>query len=204
MNTEEQIKALPGSITKLLLEWNQGDEDALNEVVALIYDDLRCTARRYLYSGTAATPTLSPTELINEVYLRLRDNKSFQFKNRTQFFWLAGKLMRHIVVDHARIRLAQKRGAGEIGLPLELATDFAEREDLDLPILIALGQALHRLERLDSRKGQIVELRFFAGLKFQEIAEVLNISLTTVKREWDMAKRWLARELEGDRLGGSI
>ncbi len=198
MSTKDQTTALPGAITKLLLEWNRGHEDALNELVAQIYGELRSTARRLLHMDIA-TPTLSPTALINEVYLRLRDSKNFQFKNRTQFFWLAGKLMRHIVVDHARNSLAQKRGAGKCGLPLEIAADFSEREDLDLPTLIALGQALQRLESLDSRKGRIVELRFFAGLKFQEIAEALNISLTTVKREWDMAKRWLARELEGGR-----
>ncbi len=199
MSTNQKSTTLSGEITRFLLEWNRGDEDAMNEVVTRVYDELRGAARRYLDDYPGGIPTLSPTVLINEVYLRLLENKAFHFRNRTQFFWFAGQLMRHIIVDHARARLARKRGAGEFCLSLDRVEDFSQRSDLDLPTLIALDEALTRLEELDSRKSHIVALRFFAGLTFRETADVLEVSLTTVKREWLLAKHWLAREL-GERV----
>jgi len=185
---------LSATITELVLEWCEGNEQSLNELVTMVYQQLRQTAERYL-RGESGSHTLPPTALINEVYLRFHKNKAMRLGNRTQFFWFAGQLMRQILVDHARAKRANKRSheGAKITLDPELGdwTDSA----LGVDALLSLNEALDRLAVLDSRQATIVELRFFTGLSLEEVAEPLNLSATTIKREWQTAKRWLGREL---------
>ncbi len=158
-----------------------------------VFDDLRQMARRYFLRESAGH-TLQPTALVSEVYLRLQGQREIQWQNREQFFAVTALLMRRILVDYAKGRHTQKRGEGVVKVPLEKAFNLAEAQHLDLA---ALDDALSRLALLDPRQSRIVELRFFTGLKHEEIAELLGISVTTVKREWNTARLWLHRELSG-------
>lgn len=180
-------------VTSLLKEWGAGQDGALEKLVPLVYRELRSLAASQL-QGERPAHTLQPTALVNEVFLRLLDGREVAWQNRTHFFALAARMMRRILVDHARARLAEKRGGGAVPLLLEASFDPAPMSDR---ALLALDDALAALKRMDSRQCRIVELRYFAGLTLEETAELLGVSVATVKREWTMARAWLRREVEG-------
>lgn len=178
-------------VTRLLEAWGQGDRAALEKVTRLVYEELRRLAHRYM-SGQPADHTLQTTALVNEAYLRLAGQEQPSFANRTHFLAVAAKAMRQILVDHARTALRQKRGAGAKAVDLDeaaLLTPEPTREILDL------NEALEKLAALDARKASVVELSYFGGLKQEEIAEALNISIVTVRRDWTFSRAWLYAEL---------
>jgi RNA polymerase sigma-70 factor (ECF subfamily) len=178
-------------VTKLLQEWSQGDAEALEKLIPLVFEDLRQIARR-LFQREADSHTLQPTALVSEVYLRLMDQRKVHWQNRAQFLGVAAMMMRRILVDYHKGKQAAKRGSGTPKVPLDETIAMPEMRDFDF---VALDEALSRLAELDERQGRIVELRYFIGLSNEEIAEDLGISVTTVKREWRTAKLWLHREL---------
>jgi RNA polymerase sigma factor (TIGR02999 family) len=178
-------------VTRLLLRWTEGDQNALNDLLPLVYDELRRLARSYLQRERPGH-TLQSTALVNEAYLRLVD-QNVSWQNRAHFFGIAAQMMRRILVDHARARDAAKRGAGDFKVTLDEDIAVSGARDVDV---IALDIALDNLAELDPQQGRIVELRFFAGLSIEETSEVLSISPATVKRDWAMAKAWLAREMQ--------
>jgi len=179
------------SITQLLLKWSGGDGSAREKLMPLVYNELRQLARKYL-RHERANHSLQPTALVNEAYLRLVDQQSVQWENRAQFFGLAAKLMRNILVDHARSREAAKRGGPHYSISVSKLDHLSKNSEVDL---VALHEALERLAARDDQKCRIVELRFFGGLTIQETAQVLDISHATVERDWKMARSWLRREL---------
>lgn len=178
-------------LTRLLQDWSHGNPEALERLLPLVFNDLRQMARRH-FAREPSGHTLQPTALVNELFLKLQVQRDVQWENREQFFAVAAMLMRRILVDYAKGRHTQKRGDGVVKVPLEKALDVAEAKSLDVS---ALDDALSQLAELDPRQARIVELRFFAGLKHEEIAELLGASVTTVKREWSSARLWLYREL---------
>ena len=178
-------------VTGLLLSWRQGDAQALDRLIPLVYDELRRVARRHLRREQPGH-ALQATALVHEVYLRLVDVERLTLKNRAHFFAVAAKLMRQILVDHARRQHAEKRGGGVTMVSLDGVSPAADPPSVDV---LALDQALEALSALDARQGSVVELRFFAGLDIDEAAEALGISTATVEREWAMAKAWLHRRL---------
>src|SRR5215472_1210982 len=180
-------------ITGILVRWSQGDEHALDSLTPLVYRDLRRIAARLLRDERSGH-TLQPTALVNEAYLKLAGQAKVQWQNRTHFFAVAARAMRQILVDHARGHLRAKRGGDITVLSLEEGLALTPERSADL---LALDQALERLSSIDPRKTKVVELRFFAGLNNDEIAELLQISPNTVMRDWNMAKAWLRREIEG-------
>ena len=177
------------AITELLIR-SRGSKEALDELLPLVYDELRRLASSYL-SRERPDHTLQPTALVHEAYIRLIDQSSVNWRNRAQFFGLAAQMMRRILVNHAIARAAQKRSGGD-RVTLTDAAHLSEREEVDV---IAIDQALTRLAGLDARQAEIVEMRFFAGLSIDEVGEVLGVSAPTVKRDWSMAKAWLRGEL---------
>lgn len=179
----------PSEITSLLDAWQQGDEKALSALSDRVYVELRQLARKHM-KGERASHTLQATALVNEAFLRLI-NADINYQNRSHFFSLAGKMMRRILVDHARSSLRQKRGAGAEHITLQEAM-VHHQDDYDL---IDLHEALESLSRLDARKADILELQFFAGLTAQEIADLLGTSSRTVERDAQFARAWLHREL---------
>lgn len=182
----------PGEITRILRKHCAGDEDALNEVIPKIYDELRQAAASYLKGEGAVT--MPPTALVHEVYLRLSQSKKIYFRDRRELFYFAGQLMRQVLVDLARTRLARKRQRPEeLNIPRDEAADFLYGKNVDVHQVLALDESLKRLETLDARQCRIVELRFFAGLSIEEIAEHLGLSAPTVKRDWRTARLWLAQ-----------
>ena len=184
-------------VTELLVNWGQGNADAREALVPLVYDELRRIARRHLWRQRP-DHTLQSAALVNEAYLRLVHQESPQWQNRAHFFGVAAQAMRHILVDYARSRLAAKRGAGvpRFTLDTKIAMPREGKEEVDL---VALDDALSTLAALDPRQSRIIELRFFGGLSIQDTAVVLGISPATVKREWAMARMWLHREMSMDR-----
>ena len=188
-----------GDVTELLLQWSNGNEAALQQLMPFVYNECRRIAARQL-RGERDEHTLSPSALVNELYLRLVDQRRTTWSNRAHFFGIAAQLMRRVLVDHARARLAEKRDGGRLVVSLEAAGDVATPS----PVTDVLGidEALQRLGRIDPDQQRIVELRFFAGLTVDETAHVLGRSPRTVKREWQLAKAWLFRELS-DRSTGS-
>ena len=181
------MPALPQEITQLLMNWSQGDKAALDQLVPLVYPELRRLAKRHMDREDPAH-TLQTSALINEAYLKLVDQQNVEWQNRAHFFAVAAQVMRHILVDHARTRNYAKRGGGAPKLPLDEAAALTEQRAGQL---IALDDALRDLAALDERKSQIIELRFFGGLNLDETAEVMEISPSTVQREWRAAKAWL-------------
>jgi RNA polymerase sigma-70 factor, ECF subfamily len=178
-------------ITALLIDWSNGDEIALKQLMPLVYDELHQMARRHL-RREASGHTLQTTELIHEAYLKLAAQEEQNWQNRAHFFGVAAKVMRHILVDHARTKHRSKRGGLAERITLhESVTTAANRSEE----IVALDDALNQLATLDERKVQVVEMRFFGGLKTEEIAGVLKISPETVKRDWQFARKWLLREL---------
>lgn len=181
------MPAIPQEITQLLMNWSQGDKAALDQLVPLVYPELRRLAKRHM-RREAPGHTLETSALINEAYLKLVDQQNVEWQNRAHFFAVAAQVMRHILVDHARTRNYAKRGGGATKLPLDEATALTAQRAAEL---IALDDALKDLSALDPRRSQIIELRFFGGLSMEETAEVMNISPSTVQREWRAAKAWL-------------
>ncbi len=187
------IPGKPGPITVLLLRWRGGEEAAREELVPLVYDELRRLARRCL-AGQPPGQTLQSTELVHEAYLRLVDDPSVNWNDRVHFFAVAAQMMRRILVDHVRMRRAAKRGGDCVTLLLDEAVALPKQREMDL---ISLDDALNRLASLDARQSQMVELRFFGGLSIEETSLALGISPATVKREWSTARAWLYQEMYG-------
>lgn len=189
-------KGKTNQVTKLLIRWSEGDELALEKLMPLVYDELKIIARRYM-NGQYEQLTFQTTELIHEAYLKLAGNdQKNNWENRSHFFGVASKAMRHILIDHARSRRRKKRGGGKTQvLPLKegivISPERAEE-------FIALDEALNKLENLDERKARVVEMRYFGGLTVEETAENLKIAPVTVKRDWHFSKRWLLRELSAE------
>jgi RNA polymerase sigma factor (TIGR02999 family) len=178
-------------ISELLVQWKGGDQEALKALLPLVYDELKRLAQRYLRNERPGH-TLQSTALVHEAYLRLVQ-KPLQLQNRTHFYAVAARLMREILVDHARSRRAAKRDY-RCKITLAQAVALPQRRDVDL---LALDDALNELSNLDPRQGRIVELRFFGGLSIDETSEIMGISPATVKREWATARAWLHREITG-------
>jgi RNA polymerase sigma factor (TIGR02999 family) len=181
-------------VTELLVRWSQGDNAALAELTPLVYEELRRVAHRRL-SGQRPNHTLQTTALVNEAYLRLADQTNPQWQNRAHFFAVAARAMRQILVSYARTEQAQKRGRDAVKVDLDEAAIVSPEESKQI---VDLHEALEQLSALDSRKAQIVELKYFGGLNYDEIAEVLKISRITVRRDWEFAKVWLYTELRSD------
>jgi RNA polymerase sigma factor (TIGR02999 family) len=179
-------------VTALLLAWRAGDEEALGRIVPLVQEELRQIARRCLRNERAGH-SLQATALVNEAYLRLVDTRRVNWQNRTHFLAMSARLMRRVLVDHARTKDAEKRG-GDV-VRVSLAEALGRSDDLGEDV-VALNDALEGLEKIDARKGRIVELRFFGGLTVEEAAAAMDISPQTVAREWTFAKAWLRRELK--------
>jgi RNA polymerase sigma-70 factor, ECF subfamily len=182
-----------GQITQLLELWSQGDEQAVDKLVPLVYDELHRLARRYI-SDERPGHTLQTTALVNEAYLRLVDSAHVTWEGRAHFFGVCAQVMRRILVDWARSRQAQKRGGDAPKLEFDDALVAAAQPGSDL---VAVDDALKALANIDPRKSRVVELRFFGGMSVRETAEVLKVSDETVHRDWRLAKSWLRRELRG-------
>lgn len=185
------LSSSSATITQLLVQWSRGEQQALDALTPMVYQELRRLARRHL-RRERPDHTLESTALVHEAYLRLIDQNNIQWQNRNHFFALASELIRRILVDYARNRMAVKRGGQNIKLSLDEAIAAPEKKDLDL---VALDDALQALAARDPRQSRIVELRYFGGLTLETTAEVLGISLATVKRDWLLAKAFLKREL---------
>jgi len=178
-------------VSELLVRWRGGDNEALASLIPLVYGELRKLARGYL-RRERPDHTLQSAALVHEAYLRLAGKASLDLENRAHFFAVAARLMREILVEHARNRGAAKRGAGVANISLDDALGIPEQKNVDV---LLLDQALKRLEQLDERQCRVVELRFFAGLSIEETSEALAISAATVSREWTTARVWLRREI---------
>src|SRR5213595_179537 len=182
----------PHRVTQLLAEWSNGDSAALAELTPLIYEELQRLAHHFM-EGQRPDHTLQTTALVNEAYLRLADQTNPNWQSRAHFFAVAARAMRQIVVDYARSQQSLKRGGGLLRIELDEAAIVSPEESQEI---IDLHEALERLAILDSRKAQVVELKYFGGLNYDEMAEVLKISRVTVRRDWEFAKVWLYTELQ--------
>jgi RNA polymerase sigma-70 factor, ECF subfamily len=187
-----------GDISALLHAWSEGDLSALEKLTPIVYEQLHSLARHYM-KNERREHSLQATALVNEAYLRLLDCKRLQWQNRSHFFAVSAQLMRRILVDYAR-RHNLKRGGGVPHLSLDHAAEVAADQPTDL---VALDDAMNALARIDPRKVQVVEMRYFGGLSVEETAEVLKVSAVTVMRDWSTAKAWLYRELTGAATDGS-
>jgi RNA polymerase sigma factor (TIGR02999 family) len=179
-------------VTELLFRWRSGDDEALQVLVPLVYDEMRSLAHSYL-RRERLDHTLQSTALVHEAYVRLTGNAPPQWQDRAHFFGVAAHLMRQILVDHARSRNTSKRGGDVVRLAIDGMNEPGEHLDLDI---VAMDDALKDLTRIDPQQGRVVELRFFTGLSIEETAEVMGISASTVKRDWNTARAWLFRELD--------
>jgi RNA polymerase sigma-70 factor, ECF subfamily len=179
------------NITRLLLDWRNGDQTALDRLMPLVYEELRRMANHYMRNERRGH-TLQTSALVNEAYLRLVDHENIEWQNRAHFFGVAAQAMRRILVDHARTRNYQKRGGGAQQVSLDEAMTLAGDRAAEL---IALDDALRELAKMDERKSRVVELRYFGGLSLEETAEALSVSIPTVTRDWNTAKAWLMREI---------
>jgi RNA polymerase sigma-70 factor, ECF subfamily len=193
---EEQVMNAPSvsqqRVTDLLTRWSDGDDAALAELTPLVYEELRHLAHRQM-GAERPDHTLQTTALVNEAYLRLADQANPRWQNRAHFFAVAARAMRRILVSYARSQRSQKRGGGALKLELDEAALVSPEESKEI---VDLHEALERLGTLDSRKAQVVELKYFGGLNYDEMAEVLKISPVTVRRDWRFAKAWLYTELQ--------
>jgi RNA polymerase sigma factor (TIGR02999 family) len=178
-------------ITQMLLDWSEGDCEALERLTPLVYGELHRLAHRYM-NRERAGHTLQTSALVNEAFIRLVDQTNVKWNNRAHFFAIAAQMMRRILVDYARSHLYAKRGGGAIHVSLEHANLIAGQPAADVA---ALDEALSKLESIDPEQARIVELRFFGGLTIKETAEALKISIDKVKREWSTARAWLSREI---------
>ena len=186
------LNAASDQITHLLVDWSKGDEFALEQLMPLVYEELRRMARRYMRRQPSGH-TFQTTELIHEAYLKLAKQEEPNWQNRAHFFGVAAQAMRHILVDYARSKNSKKRGG--LAEKITLADNLIASENRSEEI-VALDDALKQLAVLDERKSRVVEMKFFGGLNIEEIAEVLKTSPETVKRDWRFARTWLLRELE--------
>ena len=184
----------PQQLTELLVAWGDGDRAALDKLMPLVYEELRRLAHKYMGRERAGN-TLQTSALVHEAYLRLIDQRDVQWQNRAHFFGIAAQMMRRILVDYARSRNNQKRGGGAPRIALDEAVIVSEERAADV---VALDDALKSLAKIDERKSQIVELRFFGGLSIEETAEVLKVSPGTIMRDWTLAKAWLKREVTSE------
>jgi RNA polymerase sigma-70 factor (ECF subfamily) len=189
----------PQDVTSLLRAWSLGDEQALQQLIPVVYEELRRVASRQM-AGERASHTLQTTALIHEVYVRLVDVPGASVRNRAHFFAMCARLMRNVLVDFARSRGYQKRGGGAAHVALDEALLVSPAPD---PDLVELDEALERLAAVDRRKSQVVELRFFGGLSVEDTAEALDVSPETVMRDWKLAKAWLLREMDPKGAHGS-
>jgi len=180
-------------VTDLLTKFTTGDSAAADEVIPLVYEELRRLAAHYM-AREQPGHALQTTALVHEAYLRLVDQRQSNWRNRAHFYGAAAQVMRRILVDHARARQAEKRGGDAEHLTLDEALTFSDSQSEEL---VRLDEALARLARLDARQSRVIELRFFAGLSVEETAEVIGVSPKTVKRDWSVARAWLHRELRG-------
>jgi RNA polymerase sigma-70 factor, ECF subfamily len=187
------LNASPHHITQLLVDWSKGDDLALEQLMPLVYDELRRMARRHMRRQPSGH-TFQTTELIHEAFLKLARQEEANWQNRAHFFGIAAQAMRHILVDYARAKQSRKRGGWQerVTLADETAVSGGRSEEI-----VALDEALNFLANLDKRKARVVELKYFGGLTNEEIAEVLKISPETAKRDWRFARTWLLRELSG-------
>jgi len=181
----------PGEVTRLLSAWTGGDEHALEELMPLVYHELRRIAQHH-FIGQPPGHTLQPTALIHEAFLKLIGQGDQGFRNRTHFYAVASMAMRQVLVNHAEARLAKKRGGGAVRISMGDVDVAVEREASDV---LALDAALKALEAKDARKSRVVELRYFGGLSIEETADALSVSPVTVERDWQTARAWLAREM---------
>ena len=181
----------PQDVTQLLMAWNDGEQDALEQLIPLVYNELHRLAHRYM-AGERREHTLQSTALVHEAYERIINLKNVSWQNRAHFFAVSAQLMRRILVDYARSRRFNKRGGEWRQVPLNEAVAVFRDRRTDI---VALDDALRALAGFDSRKARIVEMRFFGGLSIKETAEVLNVSTETVLRDWRLAKVWLLRQL---------
>lgn len=183
------------NLTELLIEWREGDKTALDKLTPLVYDELRRIAHRYVRRERDGH-TLQTTALVNEAYLRLAGTKSIEWQNRSHFFAVTAQVMRNVLIDHARRRLYAKRGGHAQQVPIDdVSLEMSEQRADEL---VGLDEALSDLAKLDLRKARVVELRYFGGLSLEETAEVLEISLMTVRRDWRAAKAWLYKAVNGE------
>jgi len=181
----------PQEVTQLLADWSHGNDAALAELTPLVYEELRRLAHRHM-GGERPDHTLQTTALVNEAYLRLADQTNPSWQDRAHFFAVAARAMRQILVNYAKSQRSLKRGGGALKIELDEAAIVSPEESKEI---IDLHEALERLATLDSRKGRVVELKYFGGLNHDEIAEVLKVSTVTVRRDWVFAKAWLHNEL---------
>jgi RNA polymerase sigma factor (TIGR02999 family) len=189
------MEAAP-DVTQLLVSWSRGDQAALDQLMPLVYGELRRLASAYL-RRERSNHTLQSTALVHEAFMRMVSQHDVQWKNRAHFYGIAAQMIRRILVDYARSQHAEKRGSGAVKLELDEAMAVAQSSpDVDL---LSLNDALERLAQLDERQSRVVELRFFAGLSIEETAEVLHLSPASVKREWQTARAWLFREMSAPR-----
>ena len=180
-------------VTELLVDWSNGDQSALDELLPLVHAEL-CKLAHHLMSSERPDHTLQTTALVNEAYLRLAAQNNTRWQNRAHFFAIAAQLMRRTLIDHARSHQYAKRGGGAQKIPLDEATALNPERAAEM---VALDEALQDLSAIDARKGHVVELRYFGGLSVEETAEVLKVSPVTVMRDWSIAKAWLRREISG-------
>lgn len=184
----------PEEVSHLLAAWRNGDPEAFDKLMPIVYDELRRLAHRYM-KRVAAGQTLQTTALVHEAYLRLAGREDVDWQSRAHFFAVCAQVMRNLLVDRARARQAIKRGGDRTRLSLEDVAAGSRQEYIEL---LALDAALEKLSAIDARKGRIIELRYFGGMSVEETASVLQLSPITVKREWVKARAWLYRELNGD------
>jgi RNA polymerase sigma-70 factor, ECF subfamily len=189
MNAAELMTSSSQDLSRLLIDWQEGDRAALDKLTPLVYDELRRIAHKYVRSERTGN-SLQTTELVNEAYARLLEKKTFAWQNRSHFFFGIAQVMRHILIDHARRRHLAKHGGGSRQVSLEDVTLMTPQRASDL---VALDEALLELNKIDPRKSRVVELRYFGGLSLEETAEALEISVMTVRRDWRAAKAWLYR-----------
>jgi RNA polymerase sigma factor (TIGR02999 family) len=185
-------EAPPKEITQLLMAWGDGDKQALDRLMPFVYNELRRLAKNYM-RNQRSDHTLQTTALVNEAYLRLIDSSQVRWQNRTHFFAISAQLMRRILVDFARAKKANKRGGDNQKITFDEQLPVSEEKESDL---LALDEALQELALLNARQAQIVEMRYFGGMNEKEVAEALEISTRTVRRDWSVARAWLFRELK--------
>jgi RNA polymerase sigma factor (TIGR02999 family) len=193
------MKRMPASeeVTRLLFEWNNGNQAAIDALIPIVYSELHRLAAGYLRDERAAV-TLQPTVLVHDAYIRLVSQDMPDWESRSHFFGVAARLMRQILVDHARKHKSEKRGGGAAKVAIEDALSFAPQRSA---ATIALDDALTELAKIDERQARVIELRFFGGLSVEETARALGVSVATIGRDQRMAEAWLHRELEGDHSG---
>ena len=193
--SDNDSDVLPEDITGLLQAWSDGRREALDKVFPLIFDELRILAAAH-FRGEVCGHTLQTTALLNEAYIQFAGARNLNFQDRRQFFLFASQVIRHILARHARSRLARKRGGNQKKLALDESIELASGKKLDLDTYLALDQALTHLREISARQCRIIELRFFAGFTCDEVANTLNLSPITVKREWRSAKCWIYSKIE--------